>query len=298
MTKNSLLISTLLSFSLLLSACGKSDSSSTGSEVLESLPVQSPGAELPDVTVEDPVNPEMPESPDAGAVIMTPKVLLFNGMGISYSDWKSVEQIVKSMGLTYALVNSAQLNAMTLTQLSRYKLMIVPGGNSHTIVNNLTKTTKIKVRQAVRDRGISYLGFCAGAFAAIGTDFYSNTTSYYGFAVALGDFLPHWYPNGNTSLVAAMTPVRFADGRTRYLTWWDGPSTSEWTGGVIARYNDGKPAISQKKSGAGFVIVSGPHPEAPASWQWDTGTDPDGLDHDIAKSLIQSALNKTLLPAF
>jgi hypothetical protein len=82
------------------------------------------------------------------------------------------------------------------------------------------------------------------------------------------------------------------------MIWWDGPATPAWSGGVIARYPDGKPAISQTRTGLGFVIVSGPHPEAPASWQWDSGTDPDGVDHDIAAKLIRAAMNKTPLPAY
>jgi glutamine amidotransferase-like uncharacterized protein len=289
MKKNTIVLGLLLSLSLLLGGCGKSDSS-------QSADAGSSNSTYPDVAEADPVNPQVQDSQDQGVVIQ-PQVLLFNGIGISTSDWQSVEQILKGLGMTYQLVNSSALTNMTLTKLASFKLMIVPGGNSNTINNNLSKTTKVKVRQAVRDKGLAYLGICAGAFAAVGTDFWSNTTSYYGFAVALGNFLPHWYPS-NTSAYAAITKVTFASGTSRMMTWWDGPSTPAWTDGVIARYNDGRPAISQTKAGAGFVIVSGPHPEAPASWQYDTGTDPDGLDKDIAISLIKAAFNRSMLPAF
>lgn len=230
--------------------------------------------------------------------IINAQVLLFNGIGISTSDWQSLASILQSMGLTYKLVNSSALNAMPLTDLIKFKLIIIPGGNSHLIVNNLSLATKIKVRKSVRDYGVSFLGICAGAFASVGTDTWSNTTAYYGFAVAQGAFLPHWYPNGNTSLVTSIQKIRFANGTSRYMVWWDGPSTTEWTKGVIARYPDGKPAISQTWTGKGFVIESGIHPEAPKSWQYDTGVDPDGTDFDIAIQLIRSALNRTPLPAY
>lgn len=226
------------------------------------------------------------------------KVLLFNGLGTSVSDWQTLEGIIRNMGLTYKLVNSAALNAMSTAELIQYKLILIPGGNSNVIINNLTLATKIKVRKAVRDSGVSFLGICAGAFAAVGIDTYSNTTAYYGFAVAQGDYLPHWYPGGNSTLITSIQKINFATGNSRFMTWWDGPSVTDWKAGVIARYPDGKAAISQTWTGKGFVIVSGIHPEAPKSWQYDTGVDPDGTDYDIAIQLISAALNRKPLPAF
>lgn len=48
-----------------------------------------------------------------------------------------------------------------------------------------------------------------------------------------------------------------------------------WAGGVVARYSDGKAAISQAYSGKGFVVLSGPHPEAPQGWRNTAGNEPD-----------------------
>jgi hypothetical protein len=258
----------------------------TNSEDSAPKSLQSSGS-LPDQNQEDPTNPEV--SPTA-----TAQVLLFNGMGISTTDWQSLEKIIQSMGLTYQLVNSATLNAMSLAQMETYRLIIIPGGNSNVINNYLTKSTRIRVRQAVRDGGVSFLGICAGAYAAVGIDSLSNTTAYYGFAVAQGDYLTSWNP----ALLTAIPKISFADGSSRYVIWWDGPSTPEYRGGVVARYPNGKPAISETWTGKGFVMVSGPHPEAPSSWWWDTGTDPDGVDHDIAIKLIRATLNRTPLPAY
>ncbi len=289
MKKNSILISLLLCFSLLVLGCERSGGpSSANSNVY-----LKQGPSLLDTALVDPVNPA-----DSAQGISLVQVLLFNGIGTSVSDWKSLEQILRSMGITYRLVNSASLNAINSTALENFKMILIPGGNSNDINQALTLSTKIKVRQAVRDSGLGFLGICAGAYAAVGVDSASNSTAYYGFAVAQGDYLKHWYPNGNTSLIAAVSKVSFADGSSRSLIWWDGPATPEWTGGVVARYPGGQPAISQTWTGAGFVTVSGPHPEAPASWQYTAGPDPDGTDYDIAKKLILSTLNRQALPAF
>jgi len=289
MKKTSVLIPFLF-LSILGSACSESEKSenSPTPPTLEEL-----ARSVPDVGLEDPVNPV----DESAALTVAPQVLLFNGIGISVSDWQSTEQIIRSMGLSYRLVNTAALTAMSLTDMQKFKLILIPGGNSNTINSSLSLATRIRVRQAVRDGGVSFLGICAGAYAAVGIDTRSNTTAYYGFGVAQGDYLKRWYPP-NASLIAAVPVVSFADGTRRNLMWYDGPYTPEWSGGVVARYPDGKPAISQTWTGKGFVIVSGPHPEAPASWQYDSGKDPDGLDHDIAAKLIRAAMNRTPLPVY
>jgi hypothetical protein len=280
-------------FSSALSLTGCSDSGTNSGNT--NATAQPTGAYKTDVQMEDPVNLEGKDTEQNTGLT---KIILFNGIGTSLTDWKSTESIIQSMGLTYRLMNSSQLNAISLSDLKNYSLIIIPGGNSNVINNYLTKATKIKVRQSVRDYGVSYLGLCAGAFAAVGPDTYSNTTAYYGFAVAKGNYIPHWYPNGNTSLLYAIPRISFPNGTGRYMIWWDGPSTPEWYRGVVARYPGGKPAISQTWTSQGFVVLSGPHPEAPSSWWYDTGKDPDGLDHDWARKLIQAALNRQPLPTY
>jgi glutamine amidotransferase-like uncharacterized protein len=53
---------------------------------------------------------------------------------------------------------------MTETRLKAHKLFIVPGGNSITIGNNLSKATTAMVRATVQNDGLHYFGFCAGGF--------------------------------------------------------------------------------------------------------------------------------------
>lgn len=253
---------------------------------------------LPDSSTTDPQNPA-PSAPSApSGSSYTTAVLIFNGTGVSTSDWQNTEAIVKSQGLSYQLVNTAEMNAMSLEELASFGVIIVPGGSGGTIAGSLTTDARIRIRQAVRDFGVGYVGFCAGAWVAVGPEADTNSTASYGFAVAKGSVLPYYWPGGNSSLVADMVDVTFADGSHRSLVWWGGPATPEWQNGVIARYETGDPAISETISGKGYVVISGPHPEAPQGWRATAGTDSDGLDYDIAIDMINAALNKQPLATF
>jgi glutamine amidotransferase-like uncharacterized protein len=259
---------------------------------------------LPDVGTSDPVNPEpAPTSPPSdGNVEPAPAyagdVLLFNGTGVSTSDWQNTEKIVAAQGWRYRLVNSSQLAAMSLDEMARYRVLVVPGGKGATITNSLPVEARLRVRRAVRERGLGYVGFCAGAWVAVGPEAETMNVAGYGLAVAKGAVLPSFFPDGDTSLTAAMAPVKFADGSVRELVWWGGPSTPEWPGGVVARYDTGVPAISQTRSGAGYVVISGPHPEAPQAWRATAGYDSDGLDYDVAIEMIRAAMSRVPMPAF
>jgi len=56
---------------------------------------------------------------------------------------------------------------MTEVQLRAYKLLIVPGGNSITIGNNLKPGTTANIRNAVTKDGLHYLGICAADSLAL-----------------------------------------------------------------------------------------------------------------------------------
>ena len=249
------------------------------------------GSTLPDSSKSDPVNP-------GGNAAAAKDVLLFNGTGVSTSDWQNTEKLVAGQGWSYTLVNSSELNTLSIDEIANYRLIVVPGGKGSTITSSLTPATRLRVRQAVRERGVGYVGFCAGAWVAVGPEAEGDATASYGLAVALGTVLPSYWPDGNTSLTAAMVKVTMADGSSRQLVWWGGPSTPEWNGGVIGRYPTGAPAISQKWSGRGLVVISGPHPEAPQAWRATAGTDSDGLDYELAIAMMSAAMNGRPMAAY
>jgi hypothetical protein len=56
-----------------------------------------------------------------------------------------VEALLKSMSLTYATATSSQLNAMSVSALRTYKLLLIPGGNSITIGRYLSTNTTANI---------------------------------------------------------------------------------------------------------------------------------------------------------
>jgi len=219
-------------------------------------------------------------------VSLTRPVLLFNGVGTSSSDVSAVEAILNSMGLGFATVNTAQLNAMTQAQMNAYRLFIVPGGNSITIGDNLTKTATSRVHNAVINGGLHYLGICAGGF-------FGGYSIYNGLNLTGGK----WF-NLYSSASKLSLNITYPNGSKLDVYWQQGPQFTGW-GSIVARYPDGAPAIVEGKSGVGWTILVGVHPEAPLSWRYGmTFTSSVASDNNYAKTLISAALNGTWLPHF
>src|SRR4029077_20579967 len=94
-------------------------------------------------------------------------ILLFNGTGTTSADRAALENVITSnLQLDYDTVNSSCLNTMSVANLVAYKLLIIPGGNSITIGNNISSGATANIKTAVREYGLHYLGVCAGAFLA------------------------------------------------------------------------------------------------------------------------------------
>jgi Biotin-protein ligase, N terminal len=216
-------------------------------------------------------------------------VLLYNGTGTS-SDVLAVEAVLGSLGVGYLTADASQLNAMTEPQLAGYKLIIIPGGNSITIGENLTAETATMIRGAVQDYGVHYLGLCAGAF-------FGAYSPYNGVNLTAGvsfDFYADEYKGIHLEPVQ----ISFPAGPSLDIYWQDGPQLSGW-GDVVAKFPDGTPAITEGQSGNGFVIFTGVHPEAPESWRESLNfTTPPSIDITYAGTIIESALTGTPLPHF
>jgi glutamine amidotransferase-like uncharacterized protein len=221
------------------------------------------------------------------ASVVTPPILLFTGTGTSSSDVSAVKTILGANKLTYATANSSQLNAMTETQLKGYKLLIVPGGNSITIGNNLSSTTTTNIHNAVTNDGLHYLGICAGGF-------FGGYSIYNGLNLTSGvwfDFYADYNKGIHKEAVEISSPASGA--LDQY--WQDGPQFAGW-GSILGKYPDGTPAIVEGTSGKGWVILSGIHAEAPASWRTGmTFTTSVAVDNAYAGTLILAALNRTPL---
>ncbi len=234
-------------------------------------------------------------SPQALAAVLPPAipaavpVLLYNGTGTS-SDVSAVEAVLATLNVAYATADSAQLNAMSEPQLGGYKLIIVPGGNSITIGESLTPQTASFLQTAVEGYGVHYLGICAGAF-------FGGYSIYNGVDLTSGvsfDF----YADEYNGIHQEPVEISFPSSAPLDMYWQDGPQLSGW-GSVVAKFPDGTPAIVEGQSGNGFVIFTGVHPEAPATWRASMAfTTPLSADLAYAATVLQAALNATPLPHF
>jgi glutamine amidotransferase-like uncharacterized protein len=217
-----------------------------------------------------------------------PPILLFDGDGTSPNDVTAFETILRGQKLEYSTVSSSQLNEMSASRLGAYQLLIIPGGNFIDMGHGLTAGTVTKLHDAVQG-GLGYLGVCAGAFLAGSSTYYPslNLTS----GVRFG-----FYSDENRGIRKAAVAIAQVGGPTLEQYWEDGPQLSGW-GAVVGKYPDGTPAIVEGSSGQGWVILSGVHPEAPASWRHGLDfTTPAEADHAYAATLIDAALHRTSLP--
>jgi glutamine amidotransferase-like uncharacterized protein len=218
---------------------------------------------------------------------VTPPVLLFNGTGTSSSDVSAVKTILNANKLNFATANSSQMNAMTEAKLRKYKLLIVPGGNSITIGKNLSATATKNIHNAVVNDGLHYLGICAGGFFG-GYSIYNglNLTSHVWFS-----FYADYYKGIHKESIF----ISYPSGTRLDQYWQDGPQFAGW-GSVVGRYPNGSPAIVEGRSGAGWVMLSGVHPEAPTSWRGGMSfATTASADNAYAGTLIRAALNGTSL---
>jgi len=216
-------------------------------------------------------------------------ILLFNGTGTSPGDVAALEKVLSSERLNYSTVNSPQVNGMSESQIRKYRLLIVPGGNFEHIGNGLSSSTTANIRNAIQN-GLNYLGICAGAF-------FAGKSPYNGLNLTSGTRFG-FYAAEARGIRKAAVAITAAGGQTLDQYWEDGPQLTGW-GAVVGKYLDGTPAIVEGTFGNGWVILTGVHPEAPASWR--CGMDfrtPVNIDNAYAAALIRAALDRELLPHY
>jgi hypothetical protein len=224
------------------------------------------------------------------AVKSAQPVLLYIGTGTSPSDVTAIEGVLSSLKVGYLTADQNQLNAMTEPQLGGYTLLIVPGGNSITIGQNLSASATSTIHNAVAQYGLHYLGICAGAF-------FGGASSYNGVDLTSGvgfDF----YVDEFKGIHQEPVEITLPNSGPLDVYWQDGPQLSGW-GEVVAKFPDGTPAITEGTSGNGFVMFTGVHLEAPAGWRAGMAfTTPLAVDVAYAGTVIQAALSGTPLPHF
>lgn len=220
----------------------------------------------------------------------TVPVLLYNGTGTSSSDVAAVEYVLSTINLNYSTADTSQIEQMSQSRLAAYKLLIVPGGNSVTIGHNLSASTTSKIHDAVVNNGLHYLGICAGAF-------FGGYSIYNGLNLTNSVWF-NFYADEFKGIHKEAVLISFPSKIKMDMYWQDGPQLSDW-GEIVSKYPDGTPSMVEGKSGNGWVILSGVHPEAPANWR--TGmkfTTSVTADQAYAGTLIKNALAGTSLPHY
>jgi glutamine amidotransferase-like uncharacterized protein len=218
----------------------------------------------------------------------SPDILLFNGTGISRNAVAALEALLRADGLRFDTIDSSQLDALSDAGLLEYRLLIVPGGNFEALGQGLRPETVARVRNAVR-HGLNYHGICAGAF-------FAGDSPYNGLNLTGVRF--RFYAISNDGIRKSVVPIKIAEGLTYDQYWEDGPELSGW-GDVIATYPDGTPAVVQGNLGAGWIVLSGVHAEAPESWRKNMRFRTSAkIDNAFALTLIRAALERKPLPRF
>jgi glutamine amidotransferase-like uncharacterized protein len=232
----------------------------------------------------------VPKWPNTKSRNFATDVLIYGGAGAATSDLTSIIDIISAHGMSYDAVSSGELNEMSIEDLRSYGVLIWPGGKAKTMSDSLAYETRIKIRNAIVADGVSFVGFCAGTFIA-GTYDWSPT---WGLELVNIDFPYYYLQDQGTD--RAMVDVTFPDGSSRSLLWYGGPELANF-GRAVAKYPDGTSAIAQDWLGNGFVILSGPHPEAPVGWK-SGYYDSDGSDYEYAWTMIEAAIQQKSLPVF
>jgi glutamine amidotransferase-like uncharacterized protein len=139
-------------------------------------------------------------------------------------------------------------------------------------------------------QGLNYLGICAGAF-------YGGFSVYNGVDLTSGVWF-NFYADEDRGIHKEPVNLSFPNGSMLEMYWEDGPQLSGW-GQVVAKFPDGTPAIAEGTFGKGFVLLTGIHAEAPASWRDGLSfTTPVQTDLSYAATLLKSALQGSPLPHF
>jgi len=219
----------------------------------------------------------------------TTDVMVFTGAGTWSSEIPDAEALLTSKGATYQEVNSAQLDAMTPADMATFGVIFIPGGTGSTEAESVSAQTHANMRAAVQTLGVSYVGFCAGAFVAVAPAPTAGGDVSYGFGIVNGP-VPDEYAGPGTDAAYFSVVLSFTGGGSENILWYGGPITPST--GVLATYPTGDPAISQVWSGTGLVLVAGTHPDLTTATLDALGVTPDTSAQDTAWKIFNAAITQ------
>ncbi len=237
-------------------------------------------------------------APSEGPRAFSTDAMVFTGDGTWGTEINSLEGILANHHATYQEINSEQLESLSLSDLAQFGVLIFPGGQGATQAKSVSADTHDRLRKAIQQEGVGYLGLCAGAFIAVAPTPPVGQDVSYGFGIVNGP-VPDYYFLEDQGIDISMTLHSFPDGTTQDILWYGGPVTPDGPGVVIAKYPNGNPAISQIWAGKGLVLLSGGHPTASQATLAALGvTSSDGIHQELAWKLVNAAIQGHPLLAF
>lgn len=216
-----------------------------------------------------------------------PWAAVYRGRGAVPGCVEPVAELLAERGLEVRHVGPGERLGLTRAVRSGPAVLAHPGGGELEDEWRRVRRDADAVRAYVAGGG-RYLGLCLGAYLAGAMP---------GYALLPGD-TDQWCsrPGADVRHTGdAVTTVRWA-GMPRQVYVQDAPvlEVDEARVRVLARYGDGGVAALACRYAEGRVVVSGPHPEAPAGWSTDAGLRPPVPPTlDLARQLVGLALEGT-----
>jgi glutamine amidotransferase-like uncharacterized protein len=274
-----------LTLTAVLTGCSSNGSSSNGSSASSSGGGVTAGAG-PTGGAQG-ILPNTPVQPPARN--FSTDVLVFTGSGTWSTEISDAEALLTANGATFQEATSAQLDAMASTDMAKFGVIFIPGGEGGTEAQSVSATTHANLRTAVQSLGVSYVGFCAGAFVAVAPAPAAGGDVSYGFGVVNGPILNEYAGPGTTAAYEQTLNI-FANGTSENILWYGGPITPNT--GVIAKYPTGDPSISEMWSGNGLVVIAGLHPDLSQASLNSLGVSPDTSVQSTAWQIFNAAITQ------
>ncbi|AXJ95975.1 BPL-N domain-containing protein [Sphingomonas sp.] len=191
------------------------------------------------------------------------RVAIYRGPAACEDCAEALQRAIGALDPRYHVdfVGPAERTDVTPATLRDYAIYIQPGGGQD--IAAARRALGAARARAIRDfvaHGGRYLGLCMGAYLA--------DRSNLGLIDADLDSEVGRPGSAATSEDDTIVPVRWG-GHAATLYYQDGPFLPDAEAAgfrPIASYANGDIAAARYRRGAGVVVLSGPHPEADASW--------------------------------